>query len=486
MVGFGHPYLLVLLPLVLGWIYWTYARRRPPVVPAAGVWLLQRASARGRARRRLDLRLALLLLAGAAMLLALAAPTWRTGKPERLVVVLDASASMTATDADGRSRFDRARQRAAVWLAGASNAVLVRAGRQPQGFGPARGTGLLASLETLRAGDAGADLGRAVALGRRLLPGAAVLVIGDAPPPAELRAAFLDVAANEPNAGLTALGARFAAVYNAGPGSWNGRLSSSGRSWELNLPPGRFAAIDLEATETRRSAVLHPEDAMALDQKAYLHERPPRVRLQIDAPSVARALAALGARRAGAADAEAAVRPGPPPENPEQRPTLYLASTDAALPDVVYDVDPTHPFTRGVELVGYRLPAPPPPPGGGWRILAARADGLGVVYARGGELYLPRPEALRDLPAFVVLLYNWLEPVGASYRPLGWNGVLEPGVRDGFAVNLLDYAETRLPRPSGDRLEPVDRRRPVAAWLALLAALLLVLQEPRRRSEAVG
>ena len=486
MVGFGHPYLLTLLPLVLGWIYWTYARRRPLVVPAAGVWLLERSRGRGRARRRLDLRLVLLLLTGTATVLALAAPTWRSAKPERLVVVLDASASMTATGADGRSRFDRARERAAAWLEDAPKAVLVRAGLQPRGFGPARGAGLLATLEALRAGDAGADLERAVALGRRLLPDAAVLVIGDAPPPAELRVAFLDVAANEPNAGLTALGPRFAAVYNAGPGSWNGRLTSSGRSWELRLPPGRFAALDLEDTQPRRSAALRPDDAMALDQKAYLLERPPRVRLQVDAPGVARALAALGARRAGPSGAQAEVRPGPPPERPAQRPTLYLAAADAAAPEVVYDVDPTHPFTRGVELVGYRLPAPPPPPGSGWRALATRADGLGVIYARGDELYLPRPKALRDLPAFVVLLYNWLEPVGTSYRPLGWNGVLEPGIRDGFAVNLLDYAETRLPRPSGDRLAPLSQPRPFGAWLALLAALLLVLQAPRRRPGAVG
>jgi len=486
LVGLSQPYLLALLPLVLGWIYWTYARRRPPVVPAAGVWLLQRTAGGGRARRRFDLRLALLLLAGAAMGLALTAPWLRLGRPPRLVVVIDASASMSARGSDGRSRLDRARERAAPRLEGARRAVLVRAGLEPQAWGPTDGSRLEPQLTRLRAGDAVGDLERAVALGRARLPDAAVLVVGDAPPPASLRAGFLNVAGDEPNAGITALGPRFAAVYNAGPGVWNGTLTSGQQRFALRLAPGRFATFTFDRAADRRTAVLAPGDAMLLDQKALWIARPARVRVETAGMGgVDRALAVLGVRRVtGRAQAE--VRTVLPPERPARLPTLYFAPAGAAAPQVVHDVDPTHPFTRGVKLVGYRLPAPPPPPGAGWRTLATQADGRGVIFVRGSELYLPPEAALRNLPAFVVLIYNWLQPLADSHRPLGWNGVLEPTVRDGYAVSLLDYRETRLPRPAADRLAPVTAARPLAPWLALLSALLLALQAPRPAKKALG
>ena len=485
MVGLAQPYLLLLLPLVLGWVYWTYARRRPPEAPAAGVWLLQRTAGDGRTRRRFDLRLAFLLLAGTAMGLALTTPWLRLGRSERLVVVIDASASMSARGPDGRSRLDRARERAAPWLEGARRAVLVRAGLEPQAWGPTDGSRLEPQLARLRAGDAAANLEQAVALGRAQLPGATVLVVGDAPPPASLQAGFLNVAGDEPNAGITALGPRFAAVYNAGPGIWNGTLTSGQQRFALRLAPGRFAAFTFDRAAARRTAVLAPDDAMLLDQKALWIARPPQVRVEAAGTGVDRALAVLGVRRV-TGQPQAEVRTALPPERPARLPTLYFAPAGAAAPQVVHDVDPTHPFTRGVELVGYRLPAPPAPPGAGWRTLATQTDGRGVIFVRGSELYLPPEAALRNLPAFVVLIYNWLQPLADSHRPLGWNGVLEPTVRDGYAVSLLDYRETRLPRPAADRLAPVTAARPLAPWLALLSALLLALQAPRPAKKALG
>ncbi|HGY09798.1 MAG TPA: VWA domain-containing protein [Oceanithermus profundus] len=485
MVGFGHPWLLFLLPFVLGWIYWTYARRRPPVVPAAGVWLVARARARGRAFRRFDLRLLALLLAGAATVLALAAPSLHLGRPRRIVVVVDASASMAARDASGASRLDRAREKAASWLRPAHEAVLVRAGLEPRTFGPASGRALERVLADLQAGDAAAYLARAVASGRALLPGAPVLVVGDAPPPEALGAGFLDFAGHERNAGLTALGPRFAAVYNAGPTAWEGVLESEGERRELRLGPDRFYATTFESARPRRTARIAPADALALDQVALVNVAPPRVRLLAEAPAAARALKVLGAR-ISERDVQGEVRIAQPPPTPAPRPTLYFAPEAAAPAAPVFDVDPTHPFTRSVELVGFRLPPPPPPSGEGWRVLAALEDGAGLAYARGGELYLPPLRALQDLPAFVALVHNWLAPQRPTSRPLGWRGVRVPGLHGGQAVNLLSYRETRLPRPTGDRSGPVTARRPLAPWLALLAAVLLVAQAPRRRLQAVG
>ncbi|MDW8426853.1 MAG: BatA domain-containing protein, partial [Meiothermus sp.] len=61
-VAFGLPWLLLLLPPVLGLVWWWYRRRRPPERRVAGLWLWQKALRKGRARRRFDLRLFLLLL----------------------------------------------------------------------------------------------------------------------------------------------------------------------------------------------------------------------------------------------------------------------------------------------------------------------------------------------------------------------------------------------------------------------------------------
>ncbi|WP_457629563.1 BatA domain-containing protein [Oceanithermus sp.] len=479
MVTFERPALL-LLGLLLGWVYWIYARQRPPLVPAAGVWLLQKGGARGQHRRRLDLRLALLLLAGALTVLALAGPTRPQGRPSKLVVVVDASASMAARDTAGKSRVERARERVRPWLEAADRAVVVRAGVEVRAWGPASGKALLAHAEPWTAGASSAQLEAAIREGRRLLPGAAVLVVGDADPGLE-GVAFLDVAGNEPNAGLTALTGGFAAVYNAGPGPWRGELTVEGERQSLNVPPGRFATATFERDAARLKAALSKDDALALDQQAFWRESRPRVALELESEAVARALAVLGARRTRTAAADGRVVAGTPPREPAALPTLYFA-TETQGEALVSDVDPTHPLTRGVELQGQRLPVPAPPPGG-WRAIVRAADGRGLVYARGGELYLPPAEALARQPAFVVLLYNWLEPLRAEPAPL------RAGERPGFtptgARSLLSYAETNLPRPQGDRLNDVLGRRSPAPWLALLAALALVGAD-RLRRQAVG
>jgi len=482
LVDFARPYALLLLLPALAWIYWTYTSRKLPVKRMAALWLLRSKTPVARRSRFADLRLAMLLLSGLLIAFAFADPRMNAARPKRLAIVLDASASMTA--GDKHTRFGRARKRAAEMLLGVRTGLLVRAGISPTASGPATGRALRERLGDMIAGDRHADLRAAVAAARTLLPGAPVVVIGDTAPAPELHAAFLSVAGTEENVGITALSPRFAAVFNAGSRPWRGLLTSGEDSFTLNIASGRFATVSFSTAATRRTAALAPGDRMDLDQTAYLAYGSPRVRLASADPVLVRALSALNAR-VDTGNAPFEIRTGTPPEPPAGRPIVYFAAAGGP-PRPVFDFEPLHPLTRSVELVGYSLPAPPPPPGKEWSILARHDNGDGVIFARGNELYLPPASSMRDIPALIVLLYNWLAPQIVSFEPLGWRGRLEPGFYQGRAVSLLNYGETRLPRSDKDNLQPLTSQKSVAPWLALLAAALLVLQAPRPQRKAVG
>ncbi len=481
-VSLQNPLALLLLPLgALVW-YW-HRSRRLAQRPATALWLLEAGSPRRRARRWPDLRLLALLGSFGLLVLALSGPSLSSGRPERLVVVLDASASMAARDRPGgASRIEDGKRLAARWLEGAGSAVLVRAGLTPTTYGPAEGRRLLDELSTIRAGDAAADLERAAAAGRRLLAGAPVLVISDAAPPPNV-AGYANVAGQGKNAGITALGGGFAAVYNASRTTWKGSLESDGERFDLQVAPGRYAVVRFSGQKTQRRARLNSGGVLALDDVAYYAAATPAVSLEFRDPALTRALLAAGARP-GSEAAAAVVTLAPPPPEPAARPTVYFAPhADAAV--TVADVDPTDPLTRGVALVGRKLPSPEPPAGNGWRPLVRDAAGNGLVWRRGQELYLPPLAAWRDEPALVVLLYNWLEPLKNGVRPLGADGVLRPGLRAGTAYSLLSATETNLPRPRPDRLAGLRPARPLSGWLALAAALLLLAagrpKVPRRK-----
>ncbi len=107
-LAFGLAAWLWLTPLALGLVWWWYRRRQPPLRKVAGLWLWQKALRKGQARRRFDLRLFLLLLAALLGALALAEPRVLLNRPGALVVVLDTSASMAATDVSP-SRLEQAK-----------------------------------------------------------------------------------------------------------------------------------------------------------------------------------------------------------------------------------------------------------------------------------------------------------------------------------------------------------------------------------------
>jgi hypothetical protein len=448
-MAFLAPLVLLALPVVLGLVYWLYRRRRPPERRAAGLWLWQKAKRQGRARRRLDLRLLLLLLAATFTLLALARPQVRLDRPGPVVIVLDASASMAASDLTP-SRLEAAKQQVRERLASSPNAVLIRAGERPQAFGPALGRTLLDELAGIRAGDPEADLQAAIALGRRLLAGAPVLVASDGP---DLGTeGYLNVGGNGQNVGITAVGPGFLALANSGPRLWEGRVRVNGRLYQLKVPAGGYATLEVPSLTVQ--AQVSGNDALTLDNQASFSRRAVRVALSEPAPALERLLALLGTARAPA-NPEVRFEVGTPKGTPGIF-TVYFAR-QAQGEATVLDLERTLPYLRGVELVGFRLLVPPRAPQG-WRPLLTGEGGEILGWYSPNGVYLPPIAALRDLPAFPVLLYNLIAPRGE--------------IRQG----LLNPQETLLPRPAPSRPLPPTFVLELSPWLALLAALLLAAE----------
>jgi len=449
-VAIGLPWLLLLIPPALGLVWWWYRRRRPPERKVAGLWLWQKAIRKGKARRRFDLRLFLLLLSALLGLLALSAPKVWLDRPGELVVVLDASASMGATDLSP-SRLERAKEIAREHLRASPRAVLVIASGQIQTFGPSLGRGLTDNLEGLQATATSVDLKTAIARGRALLPEAPVLTITDQPAPPGTDG-YINVAGNGTNLGITAIGPGFVAVANAGPGLWRGELLVDGRRYPLEVPARGFSSLEL--TSRTPTARIVGNDALALDNQARFSRRLVRVEVTGRSPALERLLALLGTSRGS--PSEMAFEIGTPSREPSLF-TVFFAQ-QASGQATVFDVERTIPYLRGAELVGYSLRIPPRPTASNWQPLAISETGQALAWYHPNGVYLPPAESLQNLPAFPVLLYNLTAPRGE--------------LRSG----LLAPAETLLPRPSPDQPLPPTLTVQLAPWLALLAALLLAVE----------
>ena len=117
-VSFLAPVALVALgvPLAIYVIHWLFGSRRRVRVPAIFLWAELPQAPTGRSRRRrppFSLLLLLQLLAAVLAALALARPAAAGDPPRHLALILDASASMQATDV-APTRFDAARARAGL------------------------------------------------------------------------------------------------------------------------------------------------------------------------------------------------------------------------------------------------------------------------------------------------------------------------------------------------------------------------------------
>lgn len=165
-MSLGQPWALALLALALP-ILAVYAlrgqpRRRPTT--AAFLWrgLEQQTTARRRWQRPpVTLPLLLQLLALLVGVIALAQPSFQEQSPRQLVYLLDASASMQATDV-APNRFEAARAAIRAELAGlhqGEQVTLIRLADQPQVVVSSRDPGEVArALDGLRAGLGAANL----------------------------------------------------------------------------------------------------------------------------------------------------------------------------------------------------------------------------------------------------------------------------------------------------------------------------------------
>ncbi len=453
----------------MGLVYLLYRRMLPSPRLAAGVFLWQRALGVGQSRRRVDLRVLWLMLAALLLVLALAEP-YLPAPQGPLAVVIEASASMRATD-KAPSRFAVAKEAAAKLFKRRTDAVLVRAGLRPQVYGPAPAAQLLPFLDSLQAGDAKISLAAAIAAAESRLPGAPVVVIGDLAP-RDKRVGFVDVAGEGRNLGITAIGADFLALANASPGPWKGMVRVNGRDYILKVPANGYATLHFPRSSTV-DARLPETDALSLDNLAFYRRRTPRVELARSSPALERLLGLIGTHLVHSR-ADLTIRfatPGPPPDHP----TLFFA-TQANSDALVFGLEPTLPALSGVILKGTLLPVPPKP-AAGWRPAIWAADGRTLAYSAGRSMYLPEISALQDLPAFPVLVYNLLLPFMQAQSPLGTDGHFTPGVFGGVAYNLASPRQTFLPRAQPGRPPQATRASiPLSAPLALLSALMLAFE----------
>lgn len=185
--------LIALLPLgaLIVLLYLLKLRRREVTVPSVFLWRRSVEDVQANAplqKLRVNLLLLLQLLALAALVLGLAAPfvMARRTPGQTVVLVLDASASMRATDVTG-SRFDeavrQARQIASALTAGDEVALIV-CGARPRVAVPlgADRRRVLRALDTLQPSDCPTNLRDGLLLGAGLTArrtDASVFVIGD-------------------------------------------------------------------------------------------------------------------------------------------------------------------------------------------------------------------------------------------------------------------------------------------------------------------
>ncbi len=159
----------LLVPLAIYVIHWLFGSRRRLRVPAIFLWADLPNASTGRSRRRwppVTLLLLLQLLAAALATMALARPATPTDPPRHLALILDASASMQATDVTP-TRFEAARARALEQLQPlrpTDLVTLIRAGREATELAAGAPDTVRSALAAAQAGNGGAALREALAL----------------------------------------------------------------------------------------------------------------------------------------------------------------------------------------------------------------------------------------------------------------------------------------------------------------------------------
>lgn len=528
---------LLALPLVVV-LHFLRTRRRPQLVSALFLWRKAREAADDRRRISPTWLLLLQLLFVALAALALARPfVTLEGRPDR-VLVIDASASMTARAGAG-SRLDQARSVAEELVAGGGRVALVRAGLEAGVSEPftAERSVIRRALRDLEAGDRDADLGRALELARALSPEGEVHLISDGPPPPTRDFVYHPVGGDALNYGITtfdtSLGQAYVAVSSNDPRPQeipvellrNGTVLAS---TTLLVPARGQAGVTFPVVEADGFIAARlgspPQDALALDDVAYAGQRRLEVAVGEESAPVNRALQSLSGLEfrvtgnAGEVAADARVLFGVADDDlPPGNVLVFQGAAEEPRYLSIRDWDQSDSLLRFVDLrevvVGLAADGPSEDPPG-WETLARAAD-LSPVLSRKRDddgtviraAFHPSQTDLVLRPAFPALMANVMNefrglstvPLGSPSQALDAEGrqverLLEPGLyrlTNGsepavVAASLLSLGETRLPSPQtafdadaaltrrGD--DPVSASRGLALWLALAAAALLLLE----------
>ncbi|NKQ34390.1 MAG: VWA domain-containing protein [Chloroflexi bacterium] len=293
------------IPIIL--LYMLRLRRREVMVSSTMLWqkLLRDREANApwqKLRRNLLLFLQLLILAALVLALArpyLPIPSIINGS---VVVLLDASASMQATDVEP-SRFEAAKEETRRFigdLGGGSQMTIIQAGLTPTVLNPATNdkAALRQAVESAQPENGAADWAAALALAAGAVQGSdngRILLISDGGlpddlPPLPVEATYIPVGGSGENLALTALATRateqgiqlFASVSNEGEMDQDALLSLTlddvlYDSRRISVPAGSTASATWELPEG--TAVIQAQlseqadDNLALDDTAWaVHE----------------------------------------------------------------------------------------------------------------------------------------------------------------------------------------------------------------------
>jgi Aerotolerance regulator N-terminal/von Willebrand factor type A domain len=447
---------LLFVPVVL-WLHFVRRAQRERRVNALWLWTNE-VSASQRARFMPNLLLALQLIGIIAASVGAAGP--RLELPGRdLVIVLDASASMTAADmgtnAQPVSRLSVATQDAGALFGTARKILIIRAGLTASVLaGPSSDRNeIRAALEKIQAGDSSSDLQGALRLARSLAPNAephlfTSVGFNDSEPPKSFRGTLHTIRGNGENTGITAFALRGTQAFVAlesnlqTPRNVTVRLEHDGVMVARNtvrVPAGARATwlpkIKVEAGEYKASLENTSDserlDALELDDNAFAVIGAGRVLVAPPQDDVSRAVVSVPGVRAvtqnlppnssagwGAIVLVGRIPKRLPPGNylifaPPEPPGKLLAKLE---PITTWDA--SAPELRFASLDGVQArvsnQAAPEIADGGWTVLAragtktfmARGEGPGVraVYIASD----PNDSDLRLRPAFPVMVFNIL------------------------------------------------------------------------------
>lgn len=490
-------WLLALLPVVIA-LHFVRRRRAPRQVPALFLWRRAEAALARRTRFSPTWLLALQLLFITLAALALARPTPTADEARAVAIIIDASASMTARDANG-TRLETAKRGAATLMTRASSAALIRAGVNATLQAPiAPPHELSGALSELEAGDHTSDLPEAVRLARAALPGAEVHVFTDHPVSlGDLTLHRVDADEPPENVGITAFGIGYNQAFVAVASSGARPTQSEVELWQgdrrlaagtVFIPAGAPGSITLPLLDVagvvEARLIPPPGDALELDDVAYAGAPALRVTTSDASGPLLRALSAVPRTQVSVMRGATAERPADlrvvtgvdpdalPPGNhlllpPEANEPRYV---------VIADHDRAHPLMRFVDprdavvglaesFGGWEDPEQE------WRVLARARDLTPLLRVRRDEAGLtlqfafhPSQSDLVLRPAFPALIKNLLQELGdrsgirlGEALPGGVEPILTPGVYELRADNgeqaggatlvhasLLSEAESRL------------------------------------------